>query len=243
MLDLLAFDLDGTLADTETLKARSYGWAAQQLRPEIDPADVEAAYVPYVGGGREHIATSLLHAFDLEAAARDHDPSVEPWESFVTLRLGRYRAMLRDGNLVRAAALPATDALARDGRRYARHLAVVTTTDRANALPVLDALGLADHFDAVVTSDDVDTHKPDPEGYRLALARLSADPARSVAVEDSPAGARGAVAAGIPVLVLPSAYTRDGIRALVAGGVLPADAVTAPEALAEAVRQRAEAAG
>ena len=239
MLDLLAFDLDGTLADTESLKAQSYGWAAHRLRPDLDPADVERAYVPYVGGGREHIARGLLNEFELAEAARRHDPSVEPWESFVGLRLERYRGMLRDTALVRRSAIAEAVVLVGEARSLARSVALVTTTDRPNALPVLAALGLADAFDAVVTSDDVDVHKPDPAGYRLALDRLGADPARSLAVEDSPSGARAALAAGVGVLVVPSDFTRAGIRSLVDAGELPAGSVVAPAALAEAVRQRA----
>lgn len=242
MLDLLAFDLDGTLADTETLKARSYGWAAHRLRPDLDPADVEDAYVPYVGRGREEIASGLLDELGLEAAARAHDPAVEPWRAFVGLRLERYRAMLGDGDLVRGAAIPEAVALARDGRRYARSLAVVTTTDRANAHPVLRALGLGGHFDAVVTSDDVEAHKPDPCGYALALEAVGADAARSAAVEDSPAGVEAGLRAGLDVLAVPSVYTRDGVGALVAAGRLPAASVVAPRDLEAAVRRLAGAA-
>ncbi|PAP78413.1 HAD family hydrolase [Rubrivirga marina] len=242
MLDLLAFDLDGTLADTESLKGQSYGWAAHQLRPDIDPADVEAAYVPYIGGGRETIAAGLLDHFDLAEAARAHDPSVEPWKSFVTLRLGRYRGMLRDPDLVRRHALPAALAVVETAHRMAHATAIVTTTDRANAWPVLDALGLGDAFDTVVTSDDVEAHKPDPCGYELALGHVGADPARSLAIEDSPTGARAAVAAGLTVLAVPTEFTRAGLLDLVRDGVLPADGLVEPEDLAEAVRRRAEAA-
>lgn len=242
MLDLLAFDLDGTLADTESLKGQSYGWAAHELDPSIDPADVEAAYVPYIGGGREQIAAGLLDHFGLAEAARRHDPAVEPWQAFVGLRLERYRGMLRDADLVRRHALPAALAVVEEARRLARAVAVVTTTDRANARPVLDALGLGGAFDAVVTSDDVEAHKPDPCGYDLALDQLGADPARSLAVEDSPTGARAAVAAGLAVLAVPTPFTRPGLHVLVRDGVLPAGAVVEPDALAAAVRLRAEAA-
>lgn len=57
-------------------------------------------------------------------------------------------------------------------------------------------LGLED-VDLVVTAGDVVAGKPDPEGFALACERLGADPAAAVAVEDSPAGVRAAVAAGV----------------------------------------------
>lgn len=45
--------------------------------------------------------------------------------------------------------------------------------------------------------------KPDPDAYLEATRRLSVDPTQCVAVEDAPAGAQSAVAAGIPVVAVP----------------------------------------
>ena len=239
MLDLLAFDLDGTLADTETLKAISYGWAAHVLRPDLDPAAVEAAYPAFVGRSREEIASGLTERFGLAEAAAARDGSVEPWEAYVALRLERYRALLADGALVRRYALAPTVALARRARSLARHAALVTTSDRRNARRVLGALGLDGAFDVVVTSDDVARTKPDPEPYRLALQRLGVAAAEALAVEDSPAGIRGALAAGLRVLAVPSDYTRASVRAMVEEGTLQGSEVVAPEALAAAVEARA----
>ena len=242
MLDLLAFDLDGTLADTETLKAESYAWAAHRLKPDVDPGAVRDAYTACIGLSRQEIATSLLRRFDLEAAARDHDPTIPPWQSYVGVRLGRYRGTLADADVIRAHAREHADDLVRDAHRYACRVALVTTSGAHNAGLVLDALGLADAFDTVVTADDVEDTKPDPEGYLLALSRLGADPSRSLAVEDSPAGVRGAVAAGLPVVAVPDRHTDGGVRALVRAGLIGADDVATPETLASAVARRADAA-
>ena len=239
MLDLLAFDLDGTLADTESLKALSYGWAAHRLRPDIDPDDVREAYERYVGRSREEIAQGLLDQFELADAARQHDAAVEPWESFVGLRLERYRAMLADADRVRANARPAS-LLVPKAHRWARSVALVTTTDRQNADLVLGALGLADAFDAIVTADDVAVTKPDPEAYRLALDRLGADVGRSLAVEDSRAGALGAVHAGLRVLVAPDRVTSEGVHGLVEAGTLPTADVLDPSGLEDAIRRASD---
>ena len=243
VLDLIAFDLDGTLADTETLKAESYGWAAHRLRPDVGPADVEGAYTDCIGLSRQEIATSLLRRFELEDAARAHDGSVEPWQSYVGVRLERYRGMLADGSLVRARAREHAVSLVRDHGGLARRVALVTTSGAHNTGMVLGALGLADAFDTVVTADDVTDTKPDPEGYLLALSRTGADARRSLAVEDSPAGVRGAVAAGFPVVAVPDAHTRDGVQALVRAGLIGAGDVVTPETLRAAVSRRAGALG
>lgn len=60
--------------------------------------------------------------------------------------------------------------------------------------------GLA-HVDVVVTAEDVADGKPDPAGYLLACARLGVAPAAALAAEDSPAGVRAAVDAGVGEVV------------------------------------------
>src|SRR6185436_4271198 len=70
---------------------------------------------------------------------------------------------------------------------------------RAEIDAVLDASSLRDCFDAIVAAEDVTRGKPDPEGYRLARARLDAaagTPLPAVAIEDAPAGLRAARDAG-----------------------------------------------
>lgn len=56
----------------------------------------------------------------------------------------------------------------------------------------------------VVTAADVAAPKPAPDLYLAACARVGAEPARAVAFEDSPTGARSARAAGLYVVAVPS---------------------------------------
>ncbi len=54
-----------------------------------------------------------------------------------------------------------------------------------------------DSVDVIVTARDVVDGKPDPAGFALACERLGADPAQALAAEDSPAGVRAALGAGV----------------------------------------------
>jgi HAD superfamily hydrolase (TIGR01509 family) len=58
-------------------------------------------------------------------------------------------------------------------------------------------------FAAVVTRADVARGKPHPDLYLEAARRLGAAPGLCLALEDSPTGARAAIAAGMPVVVVP----------------------------------------
>jgi HAD superfamily hydrolase (TIGR01509 family) len=62
--------------------------------------------------------------------------------------------------------------------------AVVSGASREACAIVLAATGLAEHFDVVVSADDVRRAKPDPEGLVLACSRLGVEPARCAYVGD-----------------------------------------------------------
>jgi beta-phosphoglucomutase-like phosphatase (HAD superfamily) len=81
--------------------------------------------------------------------------------------------------------------------------ALVSTAKSRNGRQILDTHGLTPLFDVVVWGDEVTRSKPDPEGYLKALELLDADPARSLAFEDSETGRAAALAAGLTVLEVP----------------------------------------
>jgi len=69
--------------------------------------------------------------------------------------------------------------------------------------------------DIIVGGDNVERGKPDPEPYLKALQRTGCDALASLAVEDSLTGARSAIAARIPTLLLgdvPTAVTLEAAR-------------------------------
>lgn len=92
-------------------------------------------------------------------------------------------------------------------------LGFVTTTSRANVDALLRALEPhlgADPFDLVVTSEEVDTPKPDGACYRYALGELGLEPAKAVAIEDNVGGVQSAVDAGISCIAFPNENTDGG---------------------------------
>lgn len=81
-------------------------------------------------------------------------------------------------------------------------VAVCTSSGRAHLDRVLAMPELAGRFAVEVCREDSEAHKPDPTPYRLAAQRLGEDPAGLVAVEDTPAGVRSALGAGMRVVAL-----------------------------------------
>ena len=71
MIQAMIFDLDGTLVQTERLKAISYAQAAVELCPDaLTEAQVIEAFKEVVGLSRQEVAATLMERFGLEDAAR-----------------------------------------------------------------------------------------------------------------------------------------------------------------------------
>lgn len=73
------------------------------------------------------------------------------------------------------------------------------------ALPVT---GLEEAFEVIVTGDDVERGKPDPEIYLAAARKLDVSPGQCLALEDAPHGVRSAKAAGMTCIAVPNEMTR-----------------------------------
>jgi HAD superfamily hydrolase (TIGR01509 family) len=75
--------------------------------------------------------------------------------------------------------------------------AVATSAPRLNEEAVVDALGMADLFDARIAAEDVTHGKPHPEVFLVAAARVGASPHRAIVVEDAAAGIEAGRRAGM----------------------------------------------
>ena len=80
-------------------------------------------------------------------------------------------------------------------------MAIVSGGPRPAVLASLNAVGIAELFDLVVTADDVAAGKPAPDAYLKAIADLGVEAAACVAYEDTASGMASARGAGIPVVL------------------------------------------
>ncbi len=90
---------------------------------------------------------------------------------------------------------------------------VATLSARKEVLHFLRALDLEQSLDVVLTSEDVQNAKPDPEIYLLATQKLKVVPQDCIVIEDSPNGVRAGVAAGMNVVAFGTPFTIDSLHA------------------------------
>lgn len=216
MINAVIFDLDGTLVQTEKLKALSYARAAVELCPyQLKEEQVLEAFKMVVGLSRQEVAMKLVEQFDLAEAAgrRQEEFGVStPWQAFIQVRLEYYREMLSDPAVIKNNQWPHNRALLEKARFEGCQLGLATMSGCQQANRVLDILELRPAFDFIATRDDVEWGKPDPEIYLLVSRTLQVEPGACLVVEDSPSGVQAALSAGMTVMAVATPYTREQLR-------------------------------
>lgn len=216
MIRAVIFDLDGTLVQTEKLKAISYARAAVKLCPRtVKEEHVIEAFKEVVGRSRREVSLFLVERFGLAQTAAAHMAEFEattPWQAFARVRLQIYEEMIADPEVLRNHRWPHSIALLQQVREGDRHVGLATMSHCAQARRVLAILGLSDAFDFVATRDDVDQPKPDPEIYLLAARELNVPPNKCLVIEDSPSGVQAARAAGMAVIAVTTPFTEEAFR-------------------------------
>ena len=216
MINAIIFDLDGTLVQSEKLKALSYAMAVQRLRrlPEPDNRAIEA-YREIVGATRDVASRHIMESLELESGLRplmvQYNVS-EPWEVLSTMRKEIYDDMVADPQVIRDNQWPYTVGLLQVAKEYACRTALATMSYRSEALHVLKSLDIEDSLDEVLTREDVQNAKPDPEIYLLAAQKLGVQPQDCLVLEDSPNGVRAGVAAGMNVIAVATPFTIAGLH-------------------------------
>ena len=217
MIRAILFDLDGTLVQSEKLKALSYAIAVQRLRglPEPAPEAIEA-YREVVGSARDVASRHIVERLGLEAELRPvmREQAVATTEEALSaLRKGIYDAMVADPQVLRDNQWPHTIDLLRTARETACRTGLATMSYRSEALHVLRALDLEASLDVILTREDVREPKPAPEIYLLAAEKLEVAPDECLVVEDSPNGVRSGVAAGMSVIAMATPFTSQSLHA------------------------------
>ncbi len=182
------FDLDGVLVDTEIW----WDEARIDFARRHGRSWTEADRTAIMGGNTREWTIAMRDRLDLPDLALDVFA-----DEVVGAMVEHYRT----------AEAPRIEGAVEAVRRIAAELpvAVASSAHPAVIAAGIDALGLAEVFEAVVSSDEVERGKPEPDVYRLAATRLGVEPADCLVVEDSLNGVRAGRAAGAAVVLIPNA--------------------------------------
>ncbi len=208
MYRALLFDLDGTLAETDSLHLPTW---VDVLRPygiEVD----EGFYRERISGrSNSKIVEELLP-----------DLSAEEGRKLADTKEASFRERAHE-----LEPLPGLLDFMQEGKSRNLSLALVTNAPEENVEAILLALELGEYFDEVVLSEEVGPVKPDPAPYRAALEKLGVTPEEALAFEDSTSGIASSVAAGIPTVGMASTQRPGTLEEM--GAFMVAEDFTDPQ--------------
>jgi len=185
------FDLDGVLADSEPL------WN------EIDATLLAEYGVTYRGEYQRNVL-GISYRLAVEFYKKTFKLSA-PTEEMM-----RHRGEIAvDFFANKIGLFPSTREVVEELRQMNLRLAVGTSSVSASARPFLDRHNLTPLFDVIVTGDEVEHGKPQPDIYLRAAEKLRVAPDACLVIEDALSGIAAANAAKMRVAAIPDARFVD----------------------------------
>ncbi|MEM7583016.1 MAG: HAD family phosphatase [Acidobacteriota bacterium] len=209
MLRAILFDFNGVLVDDEPVHLELFQKVLAEEDIELTSDDYYAHYLGFDDRG-------CFQAV-LEAAGQPATP--DRIFRLIARKSAYYQARARQQGFPTFAGAAELIRSTSDGGLT---LGVVSGALRDEVEGALEQLGLRDRFKTLVTAEDVEVGKPDPEGYRRGLENLNVlpplptrliHPHEVLAIEDSPAGLAAAAACGMSTLGVAQTYPAAELEA------------------------------
>jgi HAD superfamily hydrolase (TIGR01509 family) len=188
MIKALIFDLDGTLANTETQHYKA--WEKALKNNGVKQLLFET-FMTYIGTSNEKIAGDYIES---DNVSKNLDELVREKQLI-------YKDLIPEIQLFRGA---------REiiGRYHATYrLAIASSSHKEEIILLLKSQKLNSYFDLVIGGDMVRRKKPDPEIYLQAQQSLGFAPQECIAFEDSEHGLNSAKNAGMYGVAIPNEFT------------------------------------
>ena len=181
--EAVLFDFDGVIIDSEPVHFDCW---KEVLAPYGVRMDWESDYQHCVGVSDREVVEYLVSRMEKPV------PADQLWKEYERKNELFVERVVGDTPVPKAT----RELLAMLEKTY--KLAIVSSSGRSEVAPLLESGGIRQHFNVVITGDDVANYKPDPEPYLLAAKQLNVT--RAVVVEDSDAGEKSGIAAGFDVV-------------------------------------------
>lgn len=225
MIRAILFDFNGVLVDDEPIHLDIF---QRVLADEGIPFSAEEYFTRFLGLDDRACFAAVL-------AEAGEPVTVPRLMRLIARKASYYQERIRKGGYpFFPGAVELVVALAAQGRM----LGVVSGALREEVEGALRQARLLERFKVLVTAEDVEEGKPDPQGYLRALEALNSlpplperllHPHEVLAVEDSPAGLAAATEVGLATLAI--AHTYPAERLCGADAVAPSLRDLTPERL------------
>lgn len=191
-IELVIFDMDGLMFDTETVSREAWKIAGEKVNMPVD----DELFSEFLGTNSKYITNLLINKFGEKSPYKElisernimADKLIDMNGLRVKKGLKELLAYLKENNIKRA---------------------VATSTSRARALKLLTLGGVVNEFDYIICGDEVTKSKPDPEIFLKVAEKLNVLPENCIVLEDSRFGVYAAKNAGMYPIMVPDLLTPD----------------------------------
>lgn len=202
MAKIVIFDFDGVIADTEAIHMKAF-------RRTLTPLGISFSDENYFS---RYLALDDRAFFETLLAENGKDAG---WEAVSALV--REKSVLTKDEIARCELFEGVDALIRSLASGGFILAVASGALRKEIEAVLSNAGLPGFFSCIVSAEDCEKCKPDPEPFVRALRGVNrsgaldgpAAPGDCVVIEDSVHGIEAAAAAGMRCVAVANSHPRE----------------------------------
>jgi beta-phosphoglucomutase len=181
----IIWDVDGTLVDTAELHFAAWTALAREVDQPFTRADFQATF----GKRNPEIIRQLY-------GDRFSDQEIA---NLGNRKEELYRAAARQKGVK---LLPGVKSLLQELREAGYQQAIGSSAPRENLDLILHLTGIEHYFSVLVSAEDTQRGKPDPQVFLVAADRLGIPPARCLVLEDAPAGVQAAKAGGMKCIAV-----------------------------------------
>ncbi len=190
--ELIIFDMDGTMFDTEQISKESWMRASNEFGYDL----TEGLFNITIG----------INLQDTRKIFMDHFGDQYPIDAIYKRRIIISEEIIKEkGVPVKSGLSDLLDYLETKTIKKA----VATSTNRNRAHDLLKRAGVIDAFDFIICGDQVTRSKPDPEIFQKAASHLACHAEKTMVIEDSQAGIEAAARAGMIPLMVPDILEPD----------------------------------
>jgi beta-phosphoglucomutase len=202
MIKGIVFDMDGVLIDSHPV--HRIAWSKFLATVGKSVSDEGLGFI-LAGRRREEILRHFLGDLpESKIAEYGHQKDLFFEENFQDVRL-----------------IPGVRKFLGTMRTAGLDAGIATSASSARTWGTLRRLKLDRRFIVVVTGDDVNVGKPDPEVYRLAAQRMNLSPDKLLVLEDAPCGVQSAKSAGMRCVGVANNGRAEDLRRAGAEDVIP----------------------
>lgn len=197
----LIFDVDGVIADSESVNVRATARAFSEILEieDVTPDDFTAG----IGRGAEEYVRAGARSHGKELSQKDVRKLVKAREEY-------FLSLLSVEPLPPFPGVCELIALALENDNVG--LAIATSGTRQKSRAVLESAGIPYRKMVYVCGDDITHKKPDPEVFQVACRKLKMEPTHCVVIEDAPDGVAAAHTAGCRCIAVTNSCSRNALK-------------------------------